>query len=134
MNKISILLVEDDPDDIELMQEALQDNKVHFNMVTINQGDRVMKHLELNKQLPDIILLDLNLPKLHGREVLLRIKESSLFKNIPVVILTTSSSVLEKEYCLKAGASSFITKPSTVDGFNETVEEIVSIARLELKN
>ncbi len=133
MSALSILLVEDDPDDIELMQEALIDNNITYQLETISQGDRVLGHLELSKKFPDVIILDLNLPKLHGREVLSRIKTSDTLKNIPVVILTTSSSPVEREYCLKAGASSFITKPSTVDGFNETVAEIVNIARLELK-
>lgn len=134
MNALSILLVEDDPDDIELMQEALIDNNITYQLETISQGDRVISHLEVCKKFPDVIILDLNLPKLHGREVLSRIKTSDSFKNIPVVILTTSSSPVERDFCLKAGASSFITKPSTVDGFNETVAEIVNIARLELKN
>lgn len=134
MTAISILLVEDDPDDIELMLEALKDNEVNFRMETINQGDRVMNYLETGKNIPDIIILDLNLPKLHGREVLTRLKQSDAFRNIPVIILTTSSSPLEKEFCLRVGASTFITKPSTVEGFNETVSEIVSTAKFEVKS
>ncbi len=134
MKKLGILLVEDDPDDIELMQEALVDNRIPYQMETISQGDRVLSYLESCKNFPDIVILDLNLPKLHGREVLTKIKTSSQLRNIPVVILTTSSSPVEKEFCIKAGASSFITKPSTVDGFNATVAEIVNIALLELKS
>lgn len=129
MSSISILLVEDDPDDVELMQEALKDNNIDFQLQSISQGDHVIPHLQLCKIFPEIIVLDLNLPKLHGREVLSRLKESDLFKDIPVVILTTSSSSMEREYCLNAGAASFISKPSTVDGFNHTVAKIVSIAR-----
>src|ERR1700755_165851 len=102
MSAISILLVEDDPDDIELMQEALKDNNIEFNMQSISQGDHVLPHLQLSKNFPEIIVLDLNLPKLHGREVLIRLKESEKFKDIPVVILTTSSSLKEKEFCLNA--------------------------------
>ncbi len=129
MSAISILLVEDDPDDIELMQEALKDNNIDVQLQSISQGDHVIPHLQLSKVFPEIIVLDLNLPKLHGREVLAKLKESERFKSIPVVILTTSSSQKEKEFCLNAGASAFISKPSTVDGFNETVAEIVSLAR-----
>lgn len=129
MSRISILLVEDDPDDIELMQEALKDNQIDFSLHTINHGDQVLSYLEVCKKFPEVIVLDLNLPKLHGREVLGRLKESDKFRDIPVVILTTSSSVKEKEFCISLGASSFISKPSTVDGFNNTVAEIVSIAR-----
>jgi len=134
MSSISILLVEDDPDDIELMQEALTDNEVDFSMETISQGDHVLPHLQLGKIFPEIIILDLNLPKLHGREVLNRLKESDEFRNIPVVILTTTSSSKERENCLKAGAASFITKPSTVEGFNNTIAEIVSIVRPVMKD
>jgi CheY-like chemotaxis protein len=129
MSSISILLIEDDPDDIELMQEALKDNDISFNLQTVSQGDQVLSYLELCKKFPEIIILDLNLPKLHGREVLMRLKESVRFKDIPVVILTTSSSLKEKEFCLNAGARSFISKPSTVEGFNMTIAEIVGIAR-----
>jgi CheY-like chemotaxis protein len=129
MSAISILLVEDDPDDIELMQEALKDNNIEFNLHSISQGDGVLPHLQLSKNFPEIIVLDLNLPKMHGRDVLQRLKESDLFKDIPVVILTTSSSLKEKEFCLNAGASSFISKPSTVDGFNNTIAEIIGIAK-----
>lgn len=134
MSIISILLIEDDPDDIDLMQEALVDNRVDFRLDTISHGDRVLSYLEMSKVFPDVIVLDLNLPKLHGREVLSRLKDSVAFKNIPVVVLTTSSSPVEKEYCLRLGASAFISKPSTIDGFNETVSEIVSVARVDIRS
>jgi CheY-like chemotaxis protein len=65
---------------------------------------------------------------MHGREVLSRIKLSEDFRHIPVAILTTSSSQTEKEFCLSAGAKHFLTKPSTVEGFNKTIDEIMKIA------
>ena len=88
---LNILLVEDDQDDVELMQDALRDNKVQFTMDIVRQGDKVLPYLKSCKNLPSVILLDLNLPKMHGREVLSRIKLSEDLKQIPVVILTTSS-------------------------------------------
>lgn len=127
-NTLNILLVEDDQDDVELMQDALKDNGIQFKLDVVKQGDKVIPFLKMCKNFPNVILLDLNLPKMHGREVLSRIKLSEDFKHIPVAILTTSSSQAEKEFCLSAGATHFLTKPSTVDGFNKTIEEIVKIA------
>jgi CheY-like chemotaxis protein len=124
-----MLLVEDDMDDVELLTEALKDNNVSFKMDTIKQGDEVLPHLEKCVQLPEVIILDLNLPKMHGREILPLIKSSSRFKDIPVVILTTSSAQAELDFCLKAGAHTFLTKPYTVDSFRSTVAAIVAAAR-----
>jgi CheY-like chemotaxis protein len=122
-------LVEDDQDDVELMQDALRDNGIDFKMDVVKQGDKVIPYLKGCKSFPNVILLDLNLPKMHGREILSRIKLSDEFRQIPVAILTTSSSQAEKEFCLSAGAGHFLTKPSTVDGFNKTIETILKIAR-----
>jgi CheY-like chemotaxis protein len=134
INTLNILLVEDDQDDVELMQDALRDNDIQFTMDVVRQGDKVIPHLKMCKNLPNVILLDLNLPKMHGREVLSRIKLSSDFKHIPVAILTTSSSQTEKEFCLSAGATHFLTKPSTVEGFNKTIDAIMKIALQTQKN
>jgi DNA-binding response OmpR family regulator len=130
MNTFSILLVEDDPDDVELMVQALKDNAVPYVMETISQGDKVIPHLESCQTLPDIIILDLNLPKLHGREILTRLKASAQFETTPVVILTTASSQQEKDQCARLGADLFITKPSTVKGFDEMVAAIVNTANV----
>jgi CheY-like chemotaxis protein len=127
-NTLNILLVEDDQDDVELMQDALRDNDIDFTMNVVKQGDKVIPYLQTCKNFPNVILLDLNLPKMHGREILSRIKLSEEFKYIPVAILTTSSSQSEKEFCLSAGATHFLTKPSTVEGFNKTIQTILNIA------
>jgi CheY-like chemotaxis protein len=128
LNKLDILLVEDDQDDVELMQDALRDNGIEFTMEVVKQGDKVIPFLKVCKNFPNIILLDLNLPKMHGREILSRIKLSDDFKHIPVAILSTSSSKAEREFCLSAGATKFLTKPTTVDGFNKTIQSIMEIA------
>lgn len=128
VNALNILLVEDDQDDVELMQDALRDNDINFTLEIVRQGDKVIPFLKMCKNFPNVILLDLNLPKMHGREVLSRIKLSADFKHIPVAILTTSSSQAEKEFCLSAGATDFLTKPSTVEGFNKTIQCIMDIA------
>jgi CheY-like chemotaxis protein len=126
---IRILLVEDDPDDVELLLEAFHDNNVVFNLEVVKEGNKVLPYLDLCKIFPDIIILDLNLPKMHGKEVLQRIKESR-FAEIPVVILTTSSAKEDMDFCLNAGADRFISKPSTVKGFNETVRILIQVANI----
>lgn len=129
MKSLFILLVEDDPDDVELMQEALKSANIDYTIKIVNQGDKVMSYLEVCNNFPSVIILDLNIPKLHGREVLNLIKTSARFKNIPVAILTTASSQKEKEQCIHAGADTFLTKPSTVEGFNQTIKAIMDITR-----
>jgi CheY-like chemotaxis protein len=125
---LSILLVEDDPDDIELMHDALKDNNILFSLETIKQGDAVLPYLEKVASYPDVIVLDLNLPKMHGREVLKSIKSNPGIAHIPVIILTTSSAKKEMDYCIQNGASTYLIKPVTIEGFNETVSAIVKIA------
>src|SRR3954468_7491674 len=113
MNQLSILLIEDDPDDVELMQEALKNAEIGYSMKVLSEGNTVVPYLEMCKNFPSVIVLDLNIPKLHGREVLQQLKNSMRFQAIPVAVLTTASSLKEKEHCLNAGADIFITKPST---------------------
>jgi CheY-like chemotaxis protein len=128
MNQLSILLIEDDPDDVELMQEALKNAEISYDIEVLGEGNTVIPYLEVCKNFPDIILLDLNIPKLHGREVLRQIKTSDQFKEIPVVVLTTASSLKERDHCLELGADRFMTKPSTVSGFREAVKTIIAAA------
>ena len=127
MNTFSILLVEDDLDDVELMAQSLKDNAIAHEMETISQGDKVVPYLEACDTLPDIVILDLNLPKLHGREILARLKTSTRLGVLPVAILTTASSQQEKDQCFKLGADVFITKPSTIKGFDEMVASIIQV-------
>src|ERR1700681_2185228 len=94
---IEVLLVEDSPGDVRLTREAFKDAKVHINLHVASDGAEAMEYLGregkyANAPRPDLILLDLNLPKKDGREVLAELKESPALKCIPVVILTTSSS------------------------------------------
>src|ERR1700689_288772 len=94
---LEVLLVEDSPGDVRLTREALKDAKVHISLHVATDGIEAMAYLErtgphVNAPRPDLILLDLNLPKKDGREVLKEIKESPSLRIIPVVILTTSAS------------------------------------------
>jgi chemotaxis family two-component system response regulator Rcp1 len=126
---IEVLLVEDSPGDVRLTREALKDAKVRINLHIARDGAEAMAFLKNEGEYtqvprPDLILLDLNLPKKDGREVLKEIKESEVLKSIPVVILTTSASDADilRSYLLHANC--YITKPVDLKGFLTVVKSI----------
>ena len=126
---IEVLLVEDSPGDVRLTQEAFKDAKVHIKLHVVSDGEEAMAFLEregkyANSRRPDLILLDLNLPKKDGRAVLAEIKENPSLKCIPIVILTTSASEADilRSYLLHANC--YITKPVGLDGFLKVVKSI----------
>jgi chemotaxis family two-component system response regulator Rcp1 len=128
---LEVLLVEDSPGDVRLTKEALKDAKVHINLRVVRDGIDAMAFLMREGEYatalrPDLILLDLNLPKKDGREVLREIKENQELKSIPVVILTTSASEADilRSYLLHANC--YITKPVNLDGFLTVVKSIDS--------
>ncbi len=126
---IEVLLVEDNPGDAELTRIALQDSKISINLNVVEDGVEAMAFLRkqesyARKPHPDIVLLDLNLPRKDGREVLSEIKSDNNLKRIPVVVLTTSQS---EEDILKAynlAANCYITKPVDFDQFVKIVQSI----------
>jgi DNA-binding response OmpR family regulator len=126
---LKILHIEDDPDDVMFLQEALKDNKVQFKTETLVRGDLILKWLESSDFLPDLIIMDLNLPKLHGREVICKLRDDQRFSTVPIVVLTTSSLSEDKEYCLDKGADVFISKPASPEGFDQLVRTLTMVAR-----
>lgn len=125
---IQIFLIEDDADDIELLEVSLKDNNIVYKMDVVMEGDKVQDYLKNCKSLPHIIVMDFNLPRVHGREIIKQIKNNEEFRNIPLIVLTTSTAKEDIEYSYKMGADSFITKPTTIQGFNAAVETIVQLA------
>jgi len=126
---IEILLIEDNPADARLVVEVLKDSKIKNRIHVIEDGVNAMDYLnqkgEYNKApRPDIILLDLNLPKKDGRDVLKEIKGNSKLKCIPVVILTTSSTKEDINQTYNNHANCFITKPVDFDQFLKVVQSI----------
>jgi CheY-like chemotaxis protein len=126
---VEILAVEDNPADVRLIQEALKEGKFNNHLHIAEDGVEAVKYLHRehpyeNAQQPDMILLDLNLPKMDGREVLARIKSDERLKNIPVIVLTTSKAEedIMKSYNLHANC--FITKPVGIEQFMKVVREI----------
>jgi two-component system, chemotaxis family, response regulator Rcp1 len=125
---IEILLVEDNPADVRLTIEALKDAKVRNTLHVARDGVEAMTMLrDLGPRKvprPDLILLDLNLPKKDGREVLDEIKHDDELKHIPIVILTTSQAEQDILRSYRLGANAFITKPVDVDRFFGVVKSI----------
>ena len=128
---IEILLVEDNPGDVRLTREAFKDAKVHVNLHVATDGAEAMSFLGRQGDYahvprPDLILLDLNLPKKDGREVLGEIKTNPALMSIPVVILTTSASDADILRSYKLHANCFVTKPVGLSGFLEVIKSIDS--------
>jgi CheY-like chemotaxis protein len=126
---IEVLLVEDSPGDVRLTREAFKDAKVHINLHVASDGAKAMAFLNhegeyANVPRPDLVLLDLNLPKKDGREVLQEIKESPTLKSIPIVVLTTSSSDADILRSYRLHANCYITKPVGLEGFLTVVKSI----------
>lgn len=126
---IEILLVEDNPGDIRLTREALKDAKVRNNIHVAMDGVDAMaflhkqgKHAAVPR--PDLILLDLNLPKMNGREVLEEIKQDAGLQHIPVVILTTSQAEQDVLESYRLRANAFVTKPVDLEQFLKVVASI----------
>ena len=128
-NAINILLVEDNPGDIRLTKEVLKEGKIQNNLSVVTDGEEALLFLKKEGQYanaitPDIILLDLNLPKKDGREVLAEIKADVGLKCIPVIVLTTSAAEKDILNMYAHHANCYITKP--VD-FNQFINVVRSI-------
>jgi chemotaxis family two-component system response regulator Rcp1 len=126
---IEILLVEDSPSDIDLTREALEDTKVHNNLSVVTDGVEAMAFLRKEGQFadaphPDLILLDLNLPKKGGREVLSEIKSDTILRRIPVVVLTTSEAEQDILESYNLHANCYVRKPVDLDAFIQVVRSI----------
>jgi len=140
---IEVLLVEDSPGDVRLTREALKDAKVHLSLHVASDGIDAMAFLyrqgvHVNAPRPDLVLLDLNLPKKDGREVLKEIKENTALATIPVVILTTSAASVDVMNSYRLHANCYIIKPVSLDGFLKVVQSIddfwLSVVKLPREN
>jgi CheY-like chemotaxis protein len=106
-----ILLIDDDSDDRELFQMALTELGTSFELIEANDGKEALEMI-LNDifTVPDIIFLDLNMPRINGKQFLPAIKKIPIYQHVPVIIYTTSSDIADMEYCISLGASGFVTK------------------------
>ena len=129
---ISVLVAEDDPDDCLLIKKAVVGINAPYNLFFVSDGIQLLDflygrgayHSSSKAPKPDLILLDLNMPKLDGRSALSLIKKDEELRNIPVVIFSTSSAPSDMEFTLELGARSFITKPSSFREFKSIVASL----------
>ena len=127
---VVILVAEDDADDRFLMQTAFEEKGYEDKLEFVENGLELFSYLneaQLSAKkdlMPRIILLDLNMPKKDGRQVLKEIKQHQVFKKIPIVVFTTTINEKEIMRCYELGANSYIVKPSTYDALLSTVEQI----------
>lgn len=131
MKPVNILLVEDNEGDILLTKEAFEDAKIHVNLSVVQDGREAIDFLNkqgkhTNGALPDLLLLDVNLPKKNGHEVLKYIKGNDFFRHIPVIMLTTSSSPSDINLSYNNYANCFITKPVDANDFLAVIASIES--------
>jgi CheY-like chemotaxis protein len=127
--RVEVLLVEDNPGDVRLTQEALKDGRVMVNLTVAADGVEAMDILKrrgvhASKSRPDLILLDLNLPRKNGREVLEEIKADNDLKRIPVIVMTTSKAEQDIHKVYNLNANCYITKPVDLDEFLNVVRSI----------
>ena len=130
LEPITILLVEDDPADQKLIKTSLKHQRIANELRIVNSGEEALDFLHHSGNYvkdaphPDLILLDLNMPGMGGKEFLKRIKDDDNLKHIPVVILTTSESERDILDGYKLQASGYVNKPVTLDEFKEVMEKI----------
>ena len=124
---IDILLVEDNPADVRLAQEAFKDARVANRLHVARDGVEALSMLRDATGAvprPDLILLDLNLPRKDGREVLQDVKQDEALRHIPVVVLSTSQSEQDIARCYRLGANAFVTKPVDIDRFFQVIRSL----------
>lgn len=134
----TILLAEDDPDDIYLISEAIDESELRTRVLVVENGIELLDYLQQKGRyandpdwvFPDLILLDLNMPLMNGREALAAIKAEPALRNIPVIVLTTSNDKKDLEQSYGSGASGFITKPA---GFKDLRDMLGQVGSYWLK-
>lgn len=125
---MKILVAEDDADDRFLIQTAFEEKGFNDKLEFVENGIELISYLDesTKESMPHIILLDLNMPKKDGREVLLELKQHHLFKRIPIVVFTTTKNEKEIARCYDLGANTYIVKPTSFEDLLFIVEQIHS--------
>jgi DNA-binding response OmpR family regulator len=133
--RLKILLAEDNSGDIFLVRRALDKNRIEYDLITVGDGEAAMKFLDKAdasrqpQDCPDLILLDLNLPRRSGSQILHRLKQSSACSHVPVIILTSSDSPSDRAAAKRLGAADYFCKPTDLASFmalGKVVENVIS--------
>jgi two-component system, chemotaxis family, response regulator Rcp1 len=126
---IEILLVEDNPGDVRLTQEALREGRIRNRLSVVEDGEEAMRYLRREGEFaqaarPDVVILDLNLPRMNGREVLREMKGDPRLKSIPVVVLSSSEAEQDVVAAYDLHANCYVTKPVDLDQFVRAIQSI----------
>ena len=121
----TILIADDDPEDCMLVADAIAQAGLVHRLQTVHDGEALLDYLQActangmgeSSPRPDLVLLDLNMPRFDGRQALAEIKQNEALRRVPIIVLTTSSTPNDIVYAYETGASSFITKPVTFEGW-----------------
>ena len=123
-----VLYADDDLDDQSWVTEACQAMNAGLSVSFVENGSEALDFLQTLSppQLPSLIILDLNMPKLDGRQTLQRLKANPLYRHIPVAIVSTSSSKMDKEVCQRLGASVFLVKPTSHENWQAIIRQLLA--------
>lgn len=140
--RLRVLLVEDNPGDVDLIRDSLEEVSPHLDITVLDNGAKALDYLshvggtvaERNAPLPDLVLLDLNLPKISGHEVLSEARKNSDLRTLPIVVVTSSDATRDIMTSYELGANSYVTKPGELASFQRTVKALgnfwCNVARL----
>jgi two-component system, chemotaxis family, response regulator Rcp1 len=133
--KVKILLAEDNSGDVLLVRRALQKHQIEHELTVIEDGEAALRYLEVTgssgdpEKCPDLILLDLNLPRCSGNQILERLKNDPVYQNSPVIVLTSSDSPHDRAKAIDLGAARYFCKPTDLAGFmslGQVVQDVIS--------
>ena len=129
--KSIILIADDDSDDCYLIRLAFEDCKIDNPIIFFQNGLEVVNYVNQYESVEEksvgLIILDLNMPKMDGRETLSNLKSNPSWRKIPVVVMTTSNAMEDVDKCYDLGANSYITKPASYDDLNHTIRTMVKL-------
>lgn len=132
MSQLTVLLIEDNPRDVKLTQRAFKQTEMMHDLRVVRDGDEALAYLHRegayadpqNAPRPDVILLDLNLPRMGGHELLRRVKQNPRFKHVPIIVLTTSGRPDDILQAYDAGANAYLLKPVEFTRFTEVLGQL----------
>jgi CheY-like chemotaxis protein len=127
---VQLLIIEDNPGDVRLLEEAFSELKANVKIQVAKDGAEgiaaVASSMQAKDAAPDLIILDLNLPKLNGHEVLVKLKSDPQTRHIPVIVLTSSRADSDVKRAYESHANAYLRKPSTLDGLLDTARDVKS--------
>ena len=126
MRTLKILLIEDDMIEVMKMNRTISSLKLNHKIIEANNGEEALNILRKKDELPDVILLDLNMPKINGIEFLKILKEDDVLKYIPTIILTTSSNQKDLLECYEIGVAGYVLKPLKYEDYVSKIEKLLA--------